>query len=166
MGTFAFGKRGSDGLSMREGFLGLRDRVFFAKKKCRHLKKKKKKNTDRVRRGISNRVENTEQKRERPNGEVEEFLCSNCKRSLLVCPIERESFSASFEEETEYVLCSLQVKWLSGCFSGEKVERWRCVRRRNGGGGNVASPCLFWFSGFGDGSGFLLREIETIGCGM
>jgi len=42
MGTFAFGKRGSDGLSMREGFLGLRDRVFFANKKCRLLKKKKK----------------------------------------------------------------------------------------------------------------------------
>jgi len=45
MGTFAFGKRGSDGLSMREGFLGLRDRVFFANKKCRLLKKKKKKKT-------------------------------------------------------------------------------------------------------------------------
>jgi hypothetical protein len=39
MGTFAFGKRGSDGLFIREGFLGLRDRVFFANKKCRLCKK-------------------------------------------------------------------------------------------------------------------------------
>lgn len=61
----------------------------------------------------------------------------------------RESFSTSFEEETECVFCSLFK--LNG-FVGVSQERKLNGGVAFGGGagaGAVASLCLFWFSGFG-----------------
>jgi hypothetical protein len=90
----------------------------------------------------------TERERERPNGEVEEFLISNCKRSLLVCPIENKLKPRRFggqpeeEEPQEDAEPIGELVRLSGKEEGEGAGRYGVERERERGGGAEEADML------------------------